>query len=289
MPVGCFIVEIDPKSKPVIKAMHYSEEEEKKKINDNIILKLRLGHSETKLYTYLSPELSIVSYLTEFKRGKNPFQMILGVILKSSDNPTNFREQVKIASDEILPMLKDNDGALSKKLDALYDEYFETPTVLLNQKELEARLKDRIKKLNKAGKFDEAKKMLDLMKKIPNKLFKSNKKAEKAIQHNDLDSAEKELKKAIKYAEELGEKEQASVLKEKAKLVKQIPKLQEKRKKELKQARDYLRKEKFNSAYKHFKSAADLSKKLMDTDAAEEYGLKADALAKFAEVHKRFH
>jgi hypothetical protein len=50
--------------------------------------------------------------------------------------------------------------------------------VLLNQSELEARLKDRVKKLNQQGKFDEAKEMLDLMKKVPKKLFDANQSAQ---------------------------------------------------------------------------------------------------------------
>lgn len=289
MPIGCFAIEIDPDSKPIIRGSHFEDDADKIAIDDSLILKLRMGHSDKRLFTMLTSDFTTVSYISDYKKNKNIHKLILVVILKSSDKAENFRNQVQASSEYLVEKILDEDVDWDKELVHIYDEYFETPTVLLNQSELEARLKDRVKKLNKQGKFDEAKEMLDLMKKVPKKLFDANQNAQQAIDRDDIDKAERELKKAIKYAKELGEKEQAKILGDKLKVVKQRPKLLEKRDKVIKKAKDNLRKDRWNRAYKYFKEAADISKKLFDTRSTEEYTLKADALAKFAEIHKRFH
>jgi hypothetical protein len=268
--------------------VYYENESEKVEIDNNIILKLRMGLSDKKLETLVTPNYTIVSYIMDFKKEKANHQSITGVILKPTDNPNNFRNQIKIASENLTKIINSSNVEINNQLKSVYDELFETPTVLLNQTELETRLKDRVKQLTKEGKFDQAKEMLDLIKKVPKKLFEANKNAEKAIEVNDLDTAERELKKAQKFAEDLGEYEQAKLLSERAKIVKQIPKLEEARKDEVKKAKESLRKDDFHEAYVHFKNAADLSKKLMDSRGTEEYTLKADALAKFAEINKRF-
>ncbi|MHA1338734.1 MAG: hypothetical protein ACTSRZ_16070 [Promethearchaeota archaeon] len=289
MPFGCFILEIDDNSKAKLRSSYFPTKNDSIEINDRIILKIRVQHSEKKIATITESNYSIVSIIEDFKRNKANHQLIFGLILKPNDNPTNFKEQLKIALNEIMDNPLVDDSELSEKLKNIYEEFLETPTVLLNLNEIEERMKERIKDLNKQGKFEEAKKMIDLIKKVPKKLYQANKNAQKAIEKGDLDAAERELKKAVKYAEEIGEKEQANMLSEKVKMVKQIPKLKEKRKEELKKARESLRNEDFEKAYKHFKNAAELSKKLLDPYGAEEYLLKAEALSKFSEVHKRFH
>lgn len=289
MPIGCFALEIDPNSKPIVRGKYFTDKSDEIKIDDNLILKLRMGHSEKRLHTQLTSDFTTVSYISDYKMDRKIHKLIIAVVLKSTDKAENFRNQVQASSEYLVEKLQEKNVDYEKEMEKIYDEYFETPSVLLNQRELEARLKDRIKSLNKQGKFDEAKEMLDLMKKVPGKLYDANRKAQKAIDKDDIDKAEKELRKAIKYAKELGEDEQAEILKDKLKVVKQRPKLLEKREKVIKKARDNLRKDRWKRAYKYFKEAADISKQLYDTRSAEEYSLKSDALAKFAEIHKRFH
>jgi len=289
MPKGCFILEIDSKSKSQLRTLYFPQESDSIQFDDALILKIRVQHSEKKLATIIERDYIIVSILEEFIRDKNRHQLIFGVILRTSDNPTNFREQLKLAIDELMENPTLNDNELKQKVIDLYNEYLETPTVLLNLKEIENRIKDKIKELNEKGKYEEAKKMIDLLKKVPKKLYQANKEAQKAIERRDLDTAEREFRKAIKYAEDLGELEQVKLLSEKVKIIKQIPKLEEERKEEVKKAREALRNEDFEEAFKHYKNAAELSKKLFDSKGAEEYYLKSEALAKFSEVHKRFH
>lgn len=285
MPAGCFLIEINSKSVAKVIQTYYESPEESIDIDDNLILQLRMGLSEKRLFTLLKSDFSIVSYLADFRREKERMNLITGVVLSrvSGDDPNNFLENIKMVS-EI--MLKEPGTSLEN----IYEEYFETPSIVLNQRELELRLKNRVKKLNKDGKFEEAKKLLDKMKKIPKKLFKANKSGEMALKEKNYERAEFEFKKAVKFAQQLKEeKDLADTLLNKAKIVKQIPKLLEKREKILDQAKKSLRIDRLDLAYKFFMEAGAVSKKLLDPRGAEEYKLKAEALAKYNEIHKKFH
>ena len=111
-----------------------------------------------------------------------------------------------------------------------------------------------------------------------------------ALKEKNYERAEFEFKKAVKFAQQLNEeKDLANTLLSKAKLVKQIPKLLEKREKILDQAKKSLRIDRLDLAYKFFMEAGAVSKKLLDPRGAEEYKLKAEALAKYNEIHKKFH
>ncbi|MCP4761073.1 MAG: hypothetical protein GY870_04775 [archaeon] len=288
MPTGCFIVEIDSNSKASLKDIYFEEDAEKIEIDDNVILQLKMGHSDKRLSTLLRKDFSIVSFNDKFKKGKEQCEMITGVILKKSDDPTNFREGVKMASSIFIKNFDLDGTELQEKVKEIYDEYFETPSIILNPKQLETRLKDKVKSLNAAGKFDEAKKMLDIIQKVPTKLFEANKEAERAIKSKDYDKAEREFNKAVKFAKQLNEKEIAKGLSDKAKIVKQIPKFMEKRNKALSNAKNALRTDKIENAHKYFREAAELSKKLLDPEGAEEYNLKADCFSQYAAVCKKF-
>jgi tetratricopeptide (TPR) repeat protein len=289
MPVGCFLIEIDSKSKAKIIQTYYENPDESIELDGNLILELRMGLSEKRLFTLLKSDFSIVSYLADFRREKEHMNLITGVVLSrvSGDDPNNFLESIKMVSDIMIKSLSTNDKI---SLENIFQEYFETPSIVLNQKELENRLKNRVKKLNQSGKFDEAKKLLDKIKKIPKKLFKANKSGEMALKEKNFERAEFEFKKAYKFAQQLKEeKDLANTLLNKAKLVKQIPKLLEKRDKILDEAKKSLRIDRLDLAYKFFMEAGEISKKLLDPRGAEEYKLKAEALQKYNEIHKKFH
>jgi tetratricopeptide (TPR) repeat protein len=289
LPIGTFIIEIDPQSKSKLREIYFEDETETIKVDDNIILQLRMGLSEKRLFNLTRPDYPIVSYIDTFKRGKDQYSLILGVILKSSDDPNNFRESIKMVSANFIKDIDAPAEKIKEDLKNAYEEYFETPSIILNQKELEARLKDKVKQLNKEMKFEEAKKMLEIISKVPKKLYEANKSAEKAIKTQDYDKAEREFNRAIKLAEELKENDVVNGLKEKSKIVKEIPEFIEKRNKAVDKAKDSLKYDNFEDAYKYFRDASELSKKLLDSRGVEEYSLKADALAKYNEVHKRFH
>jgi tetratricopeptide (TPR) repeat protein len=157
-----------------------------------------------------------------------------------------------------------------------------------DMKELEKSLSERVKTLNLKGKFEEANALLDKMKKIPLKLIESYKNAEDAIKKQDYEKAEREFEEAKRFAEELDEKDLAKMLKSRAQMSRKIPDFLKKREDYLNRAMQGLRSDKFEEAQKNFQLASDVSKELMDSRRAEEYGLKAKALAEYVKIDRKF-
>ncbi|MHA1898028.1 MAG: hypothetical protein ACTSU2_11590 [Promethearchaeota archaeon] len=289
MPMGIFLIEIDPKSKAHIRNIYFADPSHKIALDNNLILKLRMGLSESPLYIHLERDFSIISYISDFKRNKEHYSLIVGLILNKNEDANNYRDGVKIFSNKFLEKVEDSKLDLSDELKETFEELFSMPSMILSKEALEERLKNKVKKLTKDGNFDQAKKLLDLIKKTPKKLYDANKNGESALRSQDYDKAEREFNKALKYAKELNENDLVSAFKEKIKIVKEIPKLKDQLEKNVANARESLRNDNFEAAYKYYRTASKIAKKLLDADATEEYSLKAEALAKFWEVHKRFH
>ncbi len=154
MPKGLFIIEIDAKSKPSIRSKYFEENEEID-INDTLILQLRMGLSEKKLFNYISKEFSIVSFIEEFKKGKEAFNFICCIVLKPSDDPNSFRDSIKLASKTLLKNIEQSDEVFNAEVKKIYEEYFETPTIILNEKaimEIIDMPSEQVRKLNMENK-----------------------------------------------------------------------------------------------------------------------------------------
>jgi hypothetical protein len=289
MPSGCLIIDVDAEGKSVVLGTHFDNEEDTIEIDDNLILQLKMGLMDKKLHVLTKPEYHLVSYIDNYMKNRKRHKLITTVVLKPSDSPENFREGVKLVSEIFTNEPDMSDAEFKLKLSDVYYDYFEIPTIALNKRELEDRLAKRVKDLNKKMKFDEAKKLLEAIKKVPRKLYQANRNAERAMKNEQYERAEREFTKAMKYAEQLRENDLAKEFFDKAKRMSSVPGLRQQRDKMVDKARNALRNDKLEEAYKLYREAASISKKLFDTDAAEEFELKSDALAKFHEVHKRFH
>jgi hypothetical protein len=289
MPSGCLIIDIDAQGKSVLLGTYFDNEEDAIQIDDNLILQLQMGLMDNKLHVLTKPDYHLVSYIENYIKDRKRHKLITTVVLKPSDSPENFREGVKIVSEIFTNKPDMSEAEFKVKLSDVYYDYFEIPTIALNKRELESRLAKRVKSLNKQMKFDEAKNLLEIVKKVPRKLYQANRNAERAMKSEAWERAEREFTKAMKYAEQLEEKDLAKEFFDKAKRMSSVPGLTQQRDKIVDKARSALRNDKLVDAYKLFRDAASLSRQLFDSDAAEEFELKSDALAKFHEVHKRFH
>ncbi|MHA1453504.1 MAG: hypothetical protein ACTSRD_11650 [Promethearchaeota archaeon] len=289
MPNGCFIIDIDAQGKSVILGTHFDNEEDAIKIDDNLILQLQMGLMDKKLYVLTKPEYHLVSYIENYLKTRKRHKLITTVVLKPSDSPENFREGVKVVTEIFTKNPEMSEAEFKVKIADVYYDYFEIPTIALNKRELESRLAKRVQSLNKKMKFDEAKNLLEIVRKVPRKLYQANRNAERAMKVESWERAEREFTKAMKFAEQLQEMDLAKEFHDKAKRMRSVPGLRQQRDKIVDKARSALRNDKLEEAYKLYREAASFSKKLFDSDAAEEFELKSDALAKFHEVHKRFH
>ncbi|MBN2155608.1 MAG: hypothetical protein JW776_06170 [Candidatus Lokiarchaeota archaeon] len=289
MPSGCFLIEIDPKGSSSLIGSYFDNEDESIEIDDSLILQLQMGLMDKKLFVLTKSEYHLVSYIENYMKDRKRYKLITTAVLKSSDSPENFREGVKLVSDIFTQDPDMSKAELENKLSDVYYDYFEIPTIALNKRELEARLAKRVKDLNKKMKFDEAKKLLEIVKKVPRKLYQANRNAERAMKAESYDRAEREYIRAMKFAEQLQENDLAKEFFDKAKRMSSVPVLRQQRDKIVDKARNALRNDKLDEAYKLYREAASVSRKLYDSLAAEEFELKSDALAKFHEVHEKFH
>ncbi len=289
MPNGCFIIDIDAQGKSVILGTHFDNDEDVIQIDDNLILQLQMGLMDKKLFVLTKPEYHLVSYIENYLKNRKPHKMITTVVLKPSDLPENFREGVKVVTDVFTQNPEMTETEFKVKLSDVYYDYFEIPTIALNKRELESRLAKRVQSLNKKMKFEEAKNLLEIVKKVPRKLYQANRNAERAMKGESWERAEREFTKAMKYAEQLQESDSAKDFHDKAKRMRSVPGLRQQRDKIVEKARNALRNDKLDEAYSLYREAAAISRDLFDSDAAEEFELKSDALARFNEVHKRFH
>ncbi len=289
MAYGSFFLILNPNAKIEKKIFFFEDESPiKKKLEDNVLLRIRMGHSDKNFVLNYFPGFQVYSYKYEMReKGKN-YIFIGGVILDKEENSVYHKDAIKAFVMKMVDNRNKNEEELKKSLIEFHPIHFQKPHIILDKKEVEKRLSERVKSLNVEGKFDEANELLAKMKKIPKKLYKTHEIAEKALRSGDYDKAEKEFENAKKYANDLGEKDLVSMYKGKIQLAKKTPTLLKKRDAFIDQALDALRKDSFDKAQRAFKKAGDISEELMDSMRAEEYSLKAKALAEYVKVDKKF-
>lgn len=288
MTYGSFFLILNSNAKIEKKAFFFEPDSPISKLEENVILRVRMGHSDKNFVLNYFPEFQIYSYKEGMReKGKN-YTFIGGVILDKEENSVFHKDAVKVFVSKMIDYRTETEKSINNALEKIHPVYFERPNIILDKKEVEKRLSERVKKLNRQGKFEEANTFLAKMKKIPKKLYKTHEIAERALRQGDYEKAEKEFQSAKKFAMDLGEKDLVSMYKGKIQLAKKTPTLTKKRDLLVEQALEGLRKDKFEKAQRAFKRAADLSEELMDSRHAEEYSLKAKALAEYVKVSKKY-
>ena len=261
-------------------------------IDENTILKLRMGHAEKQYLMTIFPDYQIYSFRTQLKkRKKQAYMLFAGVFLSKEENSTPVQDPLTMYAKKILEDIG-NDvvkvGKVSESIEAYYKEFFDQPFIIFNKDDIEKRLSQRVKELNKTGEFDKANLLLKKMQKIPKKLYKAHVTAEKQLEKKQFEEARETYKQAITYAKSLGEFDLANMYRQKIKLTKEMPELIAKRDEIINTAKESLRSDNIKNAADNFVQAAEISRKLMDSHHTEEYSLKAKALAEYAQIEEKF-
>jgi hypothetical protein len=289
MTLGAFFLVVDQSAKIGKKIVYNAPNSPYIFLNDNELLKIRMGHSDKKFVLTILPDYQFYSYKKDIRVKRDTVQLITGVILGKEDETAIHREPLKMFMEQIYEIYEKDEKELQEILKEAYARFFDQPELILNRQEVEARLSDRIKEMTRDGKFDAANELLDKIKKVPKKLYKAHDAAEAALKKHDFDKAVKEFENAKNYAAELDEHDIVKMYYSKIAHVKRIPALLKKRESLVNKALDGLRTDRFEKAQKYFKKAADVSEELMDARAAEEYALKARALAEYVNVDRQFN
>lgn len=288
MTYGAFFLVVDQNAKIRTKIVYNAPNTPYIYLDDNELLKIRMGHSDKAFVLTILPEYQFYSYKKEVREKRVSIQLITGVIISKEEDTAIHREPLKMAMDLFMDHYGDSEDELKRILQESFIKYFDQPELILDKQEVEARLSDRIKELNKQGKFDEAARLLEKIKKIPKKLYRAHDVAENALSKKDFEKAIKEFENAKQFAQELDEEELVKMYSSKIAFVKRIPSLLKKREKLLEKAMNGLRTDQFDKAQVYFKKAAEVSEELMEAQKAEEYALKAHALAEYLKVDRQF-
>jgi hypothetical protein len=288
MAIGSFFIVLDDNAKVQEKVVYIDDETDLKTVDENVLLKIRMGHSDKKFVITVLPDYQYYTYKVVVKEKRKMTTLIGGIILSKDMDPSIYKDALMKFTEDLKVHKSETNAEILEIIKTDHKEYFQRPQVVLDKKELEKGLMEKVKMLNKAGKFDQANLLLDKMKKIPKKLYKAHENAENAIKSEDFDKAEKEFEIAKKHAQDLEEKELVRYYVEKQKLARKIPSLIKKRNELVENALNGMRNDDFSRAQKMFKQASDVCETLLDLSHAEEYALKAKALAEYVMIDRKY-
>jgi len=286
MPLGCFIVVLDPAKGPKYAGRFFEAGKDSYKLTDDLLLRLQMVHT-SKLQSTITLEDSVL--LTRSYEDRQ-HHFILAVILTPLDKPETFLNGLKDSIQVIATKMGSNIDQLDKLLEDNYFVSLRTPQVTLDSKKLEENIKVKAKQLLQSGKTKEAEDLLEKATKlkIPKKLYETATKAENEIKKGDYEKAARFYQEAADYASDLGEDTLSEFLRDKSKNSQKLPQFIEQRNQVVADARKALREDKFELAAQLFRRAADLSNELLDAQKVEEFSLKAKALQEYASVEKKF-
>ncbi len=287
MALGSFVL-IGDQTKIMKKVIYNHLEQDSTLLNEDTVLKIRMRHQSKSLVLTIGNQFQYLSYVKQIDVKRDTIQIVGGIILSKEMNSAVHQDAVEMFTERLISSYNKNDSDLLDLCKKYFQELFDQPQLILDRKELEKRLSERVKSLNKEGNFDEAKKLLNKIEKIPLKLYAAHEIAERSMNEEDFDRALKEYQNAKRFAMELEEAPLIQMYSTKIKLAKKTPSLLKKREKLVKNALDGLRSDNFTKAQKNFKRAAEVSERLMDPRRFEEFSLKAQALAEYVKVEKKY-
>jgi hypothetical protein len=226
LPIGIFLYEIDKNNKSTeIIAEYYTSQE---KVTQEILKIFNEKHVRKDLSdaTYRKDNFLFYSSIIQSISDKN--NLYLGFILKDDEELISlksiFENLEQTVANNFNPKDKDK-----KKIQATLKDIL-TTTINLFEKLKEPKIikdaiNERTKKMLDEGKLQEARELIDLGEKIPEKLSQEMLLAEQALKEKNYRKAKTNYLKAAKYAEQIKESEVVDLLKKKGEHVGTIPDL----------------------------------------------------------------
>jgi len=224
LPIGIFLYEIDKVSKsPEIIADYYTTQE---KVTPDILKIFNEKHIKKDLSdaTYRKDNFLYYSSIIQSISDKN--NVYLGFILKDDEDFISLKSIFENLEQTVANNFAPKD---KKKMQLLLKDIL-TATVSLFEKLKEPKIikdaiNERTKKMLDEGKLQEARELIDLGEKIPEKLSQEMMFAEQALKEKNYRKAKTNYLKAAKYAEQIKESEVVDLLKKKGEHVGTIPDL----------------------------------------------------------------
>lgn len=284
MPRALFLIDWDRIKGPVLKAK-YPEIT----FDEKIFMKIFLTHTaqepvETQLALQFG-NANIASRFTQFEEKGIMRRILFILVLKPEENPKDF---FKMLEEIEKNLKKDIDASyLSELLKNLYIQKTSTPTSVssFNPELLSQKLISRSKQLLDTD-IQKAQSLISKARNVPQQIAENLKLAETALNEKKHVIAGTYYETAAKLLLEVDETALMQQYSEKAEKLKKIPVLQKDRKEYVDNALRALKKVDFSEAVEWYTAAAKKSEELEDKVKANEYTVKAKALATFLEAER---
>ena len=223
MPIGIFLYEIDDSFGPNILAEYYLSEI---KVSKEILKDFIEKHVKRDLMDATVRTDEYKFYSSKVKADAiNKNNLYLGFILKNEedlislktvfeDTETNLIQNYSTDKKQMIELLKDNITSILSLMEKLKEPKIITEAI-----------NEKTKKMLDDGKFEEARELIDLGEKIPEKLSAEIKLADQFFKQKQYKKSKKSFEKAAELAQSIQEKEISSFLNTKAEKIGSFPEL----------------------------------------------------------------
>ncbi len=266
-------------------------------INDNLLLKIQMSHVRGKEFSTVNTPKDTILYsrLHEFREGKKPVKIIVGVDLAKDENPDDFKKLIIDACSQLPEHINKPQAELDSVLTAMFASQSamgsEQPAEVSS--DIYTRLKERAKALMTDGKIDEANDLLDKAKTVPNTLLKLMEKGAKLLKQQKIEEAQRTYAEAVDLALSIQEGDMAAKLQdeikrasERPKLIQNIIDLETKALKALREE-NFKRADNIKRAAELFREASQVASRLGDIDTMNEFTKKSQCLAEFYQADQK--
>ncbi len=260
-------------------------------INDNTLLKIQMSHVRGKEFSTVNTPKDTILYsrLHEYREGKKPVKIIVGVDLAKDENPDDFKKLIVDACSQLPEHINKEQAELTTILTAIFAS--QSPTGSEKPAEVSSdiytRLKERAKAMMTEGKIDEANDLLDKAKTVPGALLKLMEKGAKLLKQQKIEEAQRTYGEAVDLALSIQEGDMAAKLQDEIKRASERPKFIQNILDLEAKALKALREENVKRAADFFREASQVASKLGDIDAMNEFAKKSQCLMEFHQADQK--
>ena len=125
MTYGAFFLVVDQNAKVRTKIVYNAPNSPYIYLNDNELLKIRMGHSDKVFALTLLPNYQFYSFKKEIQEKRISIHLITGVILSKEEDTAIHREPLKMAMEHFIPRYQEKEEVLKQILQESFIKYFD--------------------------------------------------------------------------------------------------------------------------------------------------------------------
>ncbi|MFX0070812.1 MAG: hypothetical protein ACFFAO_06955, partial [Candidatus Hermodarchaeota archaeon] len=205
MPTGIFLYEIDKSFGPNIVADYYLTQE---KVTSEVLKEFADKHCRRDICDATTSRGELRYYSSEINGSAiKKDNLYLGFIIKEDEDLVALKSAFEKIEEEIVQNFSKDKRKMQDLLKKNLNSFLTLLEKLKEPKIIKETINEKTKSMLDNGKLQEARELIDLGEKIPDKLSEEIKQASNFLQNSQYKKAEKSYIKAAKYAEQIQEDE----------------------------------------------------------------------------------